>query len=959
MNSKLFELNNGWYIAKDEENQGLTGGWETKIQPSAVESFVPSIIQQFFPEYHGLAYYWCKFTPALLTSEGDRLFLRFGGVDYKADVWLNGVFLGTRECPETPFEFDVTDVVKEGENLLTVRVLNPCDHNIDRINLLNVPHRNKSIKKQAGANLNHGGIWYGVSLEVRPAAYIDDVFLIPDSKSGEVKAHISLSSACDAKCELSVCVRDKAYADGEVASGNAGLSLSEGDAEYELSVTVPNHKLWSIDSPNLYTVEVKLRSPFGEHRVTHRIGFREFLVKDGFFYLNGKKIYLKSAHTGNAFPIGQMLPVHPDQLRKDLIYAKSCGFNMLRSIAGMFRPEQIDLADDIGLLLYEECFASWCLGNSQKYKWHDAESYAAVSAKTPEMPMGDEETMLARWRDNTEKMILRDRNHPSIVTWGLLNETMDNGVFREAVRFLDRARALDPSRLIILSSGRFDYDPSVGSASNPYSLEWENTWGYDGKPEIIKGVEGDEAKNRLMGDNHCYGGVPMSEQLITLYRNFGKASRPYFKSEHGIGSQFNVIDEYRHFKQYGERLDLEDCAWLGEQSASLERDFERLGLAKVFAFPERMLRESQRINAQDRRIVFDMFRSNPRIAGYSLTGLLDHGMCGEGLWTYWREWKPEVFDAVTDGWAPLRFCLFVSHNVYRGDPVEIETVLANDGVLESGKYTAALAIVGEKGTVYSERVAFSLDEDEFAVPVIKKQLDLDLPKGKYKLVAELSDAAARGTELEFSVCDKTDNYVGGVSVAILGLGANTRRYLEENGATVTPWDGGKCDLLLVGDADKNTVNRAVDFAENGGTVLFLSPEIWADKENGTVDAARRVVNDLSVKRCPRWLYHPECVLADRDVFAGVGHGLAVLRDFGPVFPTLGFATERTPDYSICPMFATGYYSAETAYMLVHSVMGYRYGRGKVFFSTLDLRHNLGYPTADRILSNFITYLNKR
>ncbi len=958
MNNRVLELNDNWYIATDENNEGMTAGWEKDIPADAVKAFVPSIIQQFFPEYHGVAYYWCRFTPTVLKSETDRLFLRLGGVDYKADVWLNGVFLGARECPETPFEFDVTDGVRDGENLLTVRVLNPCDRTVDGLNLLNTPHRNKTIKKQAGSNLNHGGIWYGVSLESRPAAYVSDVFLIPDSKSERVSVKTALCCANAADdCTLSVSVRDLSYADGEVARIAKTLSLVGGESVCECSVTVPNYKLWSVDSPNLYAVEIALSSPFGEHRVTHKIGFREFLVKDGFFYLNGKKIYIKSAHTGNAFPIGQMLPVHPDQLRKDLIYAKSCGFNMIRSIAGMLRPEQIDLADEIGLLIYEECLASWCVGDSQKNKWHDAESYAEACAKCPEMPLGDEKAMLARWRSNTEHMILRDRNHPSVVVWGLLNETMDNGVFREAVQFLERARELDPTRLVILNSGRFDHDMSVGSACNPYGLRWENTWGYDGDPDALKNAENEGQKNRFMGDNHCYGNVPMTESLIDLYRNFGKDCLPYFKSEHGIGPLFNVIDEYRHFKPHGERLDLEDCSWLAYQSEAFSRDFERLGLGKLFAFPERLLRESQRISAMDRRMSFDVFRSNPRVCGYSLTGLLDHGMCGEGLWTYWREWKPEVFDAVSDGWAPLRFCLFASHNVYCGEPIEIEAVLANDGVLSDGTYRADLAIVGENGVVYSESVDFPLDGNEFAVPITKKTLSLDLPRGKYKLVAELRDASARCGELEFAIRDKADNKIGNAAVATLGLGSKTRGYLSEIGVDVTEWDGGACDLLLVGDATRDTANRAIDFAQEGGTVLFLSKEIWLNAEGNTIEAARRVVSDLSLRSCPHWLYHPECVLNERQVFAGMDGGLARLRDMGAVFPSHGFVTETTPDYPLCPMLATGYYAAEMSYMLAHAVMGYRYGKGCVFFSTLELRHNIGYSTADRILSGLVNYLS--
>ena len=186
MNNKIWELDCNWYIAKDENNIGVSNGWENSVQDGAVSAYVPSVIQQFFPDYNGLAYYWCKFTPSLFVEENDRIFVKFGGVDYKADVWLNGKYLGSYEGGETPFDFEVGNALKDDENLLAVRVLNPCDREIDGMNLLNTPHRIKVIKRSAGSNLNHGGIWYGVSLEAVPAAYLKDVFYIPKMENGDV-----------------------------------------------------------------------------------------------------------------------------------------------------------------------------------------------------------------------------------------------------------------------------------------------------------------------------------------------------------------------------------------------------------------------------------------------------------------------------------------------------------------------------------------------------------------------------------------------------------------------------------------------------------------------------------------------------------------------------------------------------------------------------------------------------
>ena len=110
---KHFELSEKWYIAMDPDNVGRESGWESRVADGAVDAYVPSIIQQFFPDCHGVAYYWCAFTPRLDVEASDRVNINFGGVDYKAEVWLNRDYLGAVEGGETPFSFDVTDALRE------------------------------------------------------------------------------------------------------------------------------------------------------------------------------------------------------------------------------------------------------------------------------------------------------------------------------------------------------------------------------------------------------------------------------------------------------------------------------------------------------------------------------------------------------------------------------------------------------------------------------------------------------------------------------------------------------------------------------------------------------------------------------------------------------------------------------------------------------------------------------
>ncbi len=937
----LFNLENEWFIAKDESNEGKKKGYEKAIAESAVPAFVPSIIQQFFPDYHGVAYYWCKFTPRFDKAETDRVLLKFGGADYKAEVWLNGEFLGEDEGGETPFEFEVTDKVKlEQENLLAVRIINPADKTIDGLTLMNIPHRNKEVVKRAGSTLNHGGLWYSVSLEVVPSASIDDYYLLGDYKTGELSLTVTTYSERDLDGTLTLAVGERSGLGGKVGEKSIPVTVKKGKSNHEISFVVPDVKPWSTDNPFLYDITITLSTKYGEHEKKQRFGFREFLVKDGFFYLNGKKIFLKSAHTGNAFPIGQMFPVRPEQIRQDLIYAKASGFNTLRSIAGMFRPEQIDVADEIGLLLYEECFASWCMSYSAIDTWKNSDEFKEMLSRHPSIPVGEESDLAWRWENATAKMVKRDRNRTSIVVWGMLNETFESSIFRTAVAFLPKLRALDTARTVILSSGRWDNDYLIGSVSNPFSNEWEKAFGDEG--ERNQPIEQHCGVN--VGDVHFYPQAPINEEdanrIRTLGQDCGKAK---FFSEFGVGAQFNVIEEYKNFVQHGERTDLEDSAWLYRQSVDFERDFYRLGLDKLYPFPESVLKDSQRLNAEERKRIFDLIRSNPKISGYSLTGLLDHGMCGEGLWSYWRRWKPQMFDVVADGWANLRWCLFAPASAYEGEPITLEAVLASDGVLRSGEYNARFAITGKEGVVTTFEQKFTLDANDLATPVIKKEFTLDLTEGEYTFTAVLDEGSAFANETIFHIYDKKKSES---EVAVIGanLGdiVKTKPYIKGD------------NLVFAGSVNPSEALELIASAKEGATLVFLDDNIFSSEE--MLEVLRKVVPDMTVSNHRDWLYHKEYLLNDKVLFDGLGDKMMELYRFEGVFPHKSINTAITPDDIVCPGILTGFYGVEGGYGLTYGALGVCYGKGKVYFSTFELLQKIGSPVADRLVYNLIEKL---
>jgi hypothetical protein len=442
----------GWRLAVDPKNVGREQKWFEAPRPDARPTKVPWIIQDAFPGYHGVAWYWREFTPPANPHAGGRTLLRFWAVDYTAEVWLNGVRVGEHEGGETPFVLDVTAAVKPGEpNRLAVRVLNPTHEPIDGIVLTQTAHRNKALPYGPGSAWNQGGIIDSVELLVAPAVRVEDLFVRADARTGVLRIQANVRSALAAAARGHVEFTAGPAASGEALTvGRIDRELPAGDTLIETELRVEQPHLWDLNDPFLYRVTARVwmdgGDSFDERSV--RCGFREFRFDNGAFRLNGRRIYLRCSHTGNCCPVGLELPVDPDWLRRDLLNVKAMRFNAIRFIAGVAKRYQLDLCDEMGLLVYEESYAGWCMADSPK--------------------------LAARYDESVLGMVRRDRNHPSLVIWGLLNETPDGPVLRHAAGLLPTLRALDDSRMVMLNSGRWDEQGGVAGIEAWHSADRED-----------------------------------------------------------------------------------------------------------------------------------------------------------------------------------------------------------------------------------------------------------------------------------------------------------------------------------------------------------------------------------------------------------------------------------------------------------------------------------------------------
>lgn len=935
-----------WQIATDPDNIGREQNWPTVPAASAKSAKVPWIIQETFPGYHGVAWYWRTFDAPVNPCPAGRTILSFSQVDYLAEVWLNGVSVGGHEGGETPFELDVTEAIRAGApNLLAVRVVNPTHERIDGIVLNETPHRCKVMPYRAGAAYNHGGITGSVALKLVPEVRIQDVFVRADTGTGTVWIQATVRNAGNeaVKGRLEFTLAPATTGVTFEAQGQE-RDLAPGDTLVETRIRVEDPKIWDLSTPFLYRAGVTVQAGSTTDERSTRFGFRDFRFDKGYFRLNGRRLFLRSSHTVNNFPIGLQFPHDPDLARRDLLNAKVMGFNMVRFICGGATPEQLDLCDEIGLLVYEESYASW-----------------AEMVDTPEMK--------GRFDRAVGGVIQRDRNHPSVVIWGLLNEIQDGPLFRHAVESLPLVRYLDSSRLVMLSSGRWDGHPEIGSLSNPGSTVWEPSLGMeaDGAERVGWSKEGgamgyfDHA-----GDAHTYLKVPQTAESTAFLRSVGHDSQHVFLSEYGIGSAVDLPRTVRHYERLGMEH-LEDAQFYRDNLDRFLADWERWDMGACFDRPEDFFSASLARMASSRIIGLNAIRANPNLVGHNVTGLIDHVMSGEGLTTAFREMKPGAMDAMYACWAPLRLCLFAEPvSIYRNGTIKLEAMLANEDALRPGDYPIRLEVFAPNGARTLERVVTlnipepdGVTEPPFALPVFSEQVSIDGVPGKYRFVASFEKgAAATGGETEFYVTDAAQMPPVDGTVTLWGDDLVLARWLEAQGIATRPFAdaaGADHEVILVG-ATPPAGDRAESFEalnariDRGATAIFLSPSVFAEKDHPAAWLPSSAKGSLASLNS--WLYLMDAWGKHHPIFEGLPTGgLLDYVYYRELIRDLAFNFEVPPAEAVA-----GGIEAAVNYGSGLLISVHQQGAGRLILNTFLIRENLGsHPAAERLLRNMLRY----
>ncbi len=522
----------------------LDGTWEFLLDPTnkhkedpgrladsaawanALPMAIPGILESL-PEtvgYDGVVWYR-RDLPAVVSpasSEG-KLMLAFDNVNYRAEVWLDGEFLGRHDGSDAPFRFDVSNRLDQ-ESILIVRCVDPGRKLVDGLHLGALPHSKESWY------YNYGGILGSVQVERVPLL--------------EVLRH-DVERKADGTDHLTMVVHNHSHEPVEasvsitIEPGRPYIEISRqplppGPTKFTVQISEGELEAWSPQNPSLHSVKTLITA--GQLRWTDQfqIGLRQFEIKENHFALNGEPLYLKGVLYQPSFPKGLANPPDPGFLRDDLLAIKQAGFNLVRAHLRS-SPELYALCDEIGLLVHAEPSLGWITSPR-------AETDAAV------------ETALSAFSDAVS-------GHPSVVLVGLLNE-LSGSLYLQTNALRERLQSQLPSQLILDDSGSWQgtahYLAPESAEPTPYDdLHIYRSWPWD---------EDDFAEIASLGQDH--------EQLIYV-SEYGFGGTPAFQTNiAGFEGHLYLEDAQEYMSQF--RMAVESLQ--GSPLANLVNDISGLTL---------------------------------------------------------------------------------------------------------------------------------------------------------------------------------------------------------------------------------------------------------------------------------------------------------------------------------------------------------------------------------------------
>lgn len=898
-----------------QQRTSLDGSWNFVTDPAGKLSVtdlatvagartaqVPGSWQSEFADlrdYAGVAWYWRTFsepTPA----PGHVLLVRFGAVDYKATVYVNGQKAGEHEGGYLPFEVDATPFLRTGENQLALRVVDPGAKpaEVEGIRYAEIPHGKQDWYVQTS------GPWQSVKLEDRPNTRIRAIHIRADADGRftidlEIINPTRTSEASGGQANASSNPSNATYAGAEIrdASGKVAwkqsLNLASEQPHCSFSGTVANPQLWSPASPYLYTVEAWL---YSGDAASSQFGFRTFKTSGGRFYLNGQPIYLRGALDQDFYPDTVYTPPSLDYVRHEMMEAKAAGLNLLRCHIKVPDPRYLEAADSVGMLI-----------------WYEIPNWDKL---TPDSERRGLETL--------QGMVARDWNHPSIIAVSLINESWGVDLKQAAQRewlkqFSGQAHQLVPGWLV---------DDNSACCDNFH-------------------VATDIA------DFHDYASIPDAADDFDHFVT-DLASRPawlwspYNDAQVNAGAPLMLSE----FGNWGLPHVPEPRPWW------FDRDFGGREITRPAGFADRYAQyyatlfptlaalsdATEEHEFQSLMYEIESLRSHPEIQGYVITEFTDINWESNGLLDMWRHPKvagsklgPLQADDLIVARIPKRS--FVS-----GEHVHVDLFVSHFSALPLSGATILWSLAGFDQTYVKPLPAIEPGSAgpagaiDFTAPPVNSPERRTL---SFRIEAGGKTVSENSLELYFYPPRKDDLRP---AVSFIDPAGRLRRLSEEMRANGYLAPSGKEALPV---AVASTLNdQAEGILKNGGRVILIA----SDKQSlpAGIEIVPRAHSDLSGD----WISNFLWVRKDHPIFHGIG--FSTLPGFeaqaaNPPAVIQGLPPAAFPDV-LAGMFY-GWLHLDSGVLLQA-----RAGKGKLLVTTFGLDETYGSdPYATALLDAMVRY----
>lgn len=402
-----------------------------------------------------------------------QVILHIGAAKSNLQVWVNGRYTGYGEDSKLPQEFDITSFIKPGNNLIVMKVMRWCDGTY--------------LEGQDFWRMS--GITRDCYLVARNPEHIQDIRLVPDLdnsfQKGVLLTTVQLNKPASGTALVEVLYKDNIVAQEKLSFDNEDIKTK--------GITVTSPALWTAETPNLYTVLIKLTNSSGRllEVIPQRIGFRKIEVKNGLMLVNGQPILIKGVNRHETDPVtGQT--ISREAMLRDVKLMKAFNINAVRTCHYPNDEYWYELCDEYGLYVVDEA---------------NIESHGIgydITQTLANRPSWKEAHML-----RVQRMFERDKNHPSIITWSLGNEAGNGYNFYECYLWL---KAQDTTRPV-------QYEQGVANNTS-FASEW-NT-------DVI---------------NPMY---PTPDNMKTYAANHAVTERPFIMCEyaHAMGNSLGNFKDY-------------------------------------------------------------------------------------------------------------------------------------------------------------------------------------------------------------------------------------------------------------------------------------------------------------------------------------------------------------------------------------------------------------------------------